>query len=267
MSIITLITDFGVADEYVGVMKGVMLSIHPQVAIVDISHEIEPQNIQQAAFMLAAAYPYFTKGSVHVVVVDPGVGTDRRIVCLQTDGHRFLAPDNGVLTLLMARDPGASITWLENEAHWLTPVSGTFHGRDIFAPVAARLAEGLATHQLGRKLTSKDLVHLDDMVAVQTERGDVVGRVVNVDHFGNLMTNIQATLLQGATPGYEDGDLTLEVGDAIVPGVGRCYGEADTGRPLVLVNSRGYLEIAVNKGSAAQIYQVGTGAPVKVIKR
>jgi S-adenosyl-L-methionine hydrolase (adenosine-forming) len=264
VSLITLITDFGLADEYVGVMKGVMLSIHPQADIIDISHEIGPQNIRQAADMLASAYPYFPAGTIHVVVVDPGVGTDRRIVCLQKKGYRFLAPDNGVLTRVLDHGSLDAAWWVENPAYWLDPVSRTFHGRDIFAPVAAHLSKGLERHRLGRELDPSTLVRLADRGPGITEKGDINGCVITVDRFGNLITNIDTRLLSEINTGHESTNLTLEVAGQRVSGLSLSYDTHRRGQTLVLINSRGYLEIAVNKGSAAEVLQVGVGEVVKV---
>ena len=264
MPVITLITDFGLADEYVGVMKGVMLSIHPQADIVDISHGIAPQNIHQAAFMLASAYPYFTAGTIHVVVVDPGVGTDRRIVCLQMKGYRFLAPDNGVLTRVLEQGPAESVWRVENPVYWLDHVSRTFHGRDIFAPVAAHLLNGLEGNQLGRELDSTRLMRLPDMGPDIIGRGEINGCIVTVDRFGNLITNIDAKTISGVKTGKESNDLDLVMAGRQISGLSQNYDNKGEGQPLVLVNSRGYLEIAVNKGSATDIFKVGMGEPVKV---
>ena len=264
MPVITLTTDFGLVDEYVGVMKGVMLSIHPQADIVDISHEIAPQNIHQAAFMLASAYPYFSAGTIHVVVVDPGVGTHRRIVCLQKKGYRFLAPDNGVLTRVLDQGPVDSAWWVENPAYWMDDVSQTFHGRDIFAPVAAHLSKGLESHHLGRELDPTTLIRLPDMVPGINENGDIKGCIVTVDRFGNLITNIDAKLISEMNTGHKSKNLILEVAGQSISGLSLNYDAQREGHPLVLVNSRGYLEIAVNKGSATDIFKVGMGEPVKV---
>jgi len=160
MSILTLLTDFGTEDAYVGMMKGVILSINPQAVIIDITHQIDPQDLIQAAYIIKSSYRYFPEGTVHLLVVDPGVGSDRAIVALEMMGHIFLAPDNGVLTLLMDEGETDSIVSVENTRYFLESVSRTFHGRDIFAPVGAHLCRGLDIKNLGSPLDQQNLVHL-----------------------------------------------------------------------------------------------------------
>ena len=152
MALITLLTDFGLDDEYVGVMKGVIAGIHKDARIVDITHQIGPQDVVHGAFILAASFSFFPRGSIHVAVVDPGVGSTRRILAVETGGHRFLAPDNGLMERVLIGQANATIVSVENERYFLKPVSATFHGRDIFAPVSAHLAKGLPLHQLGPRI-------------------------------------------------------------------------------------------------------------------
>ena len=264
MPVITLLTDFGLADEYVGVMKGVILSILPEAVIVDISHEIAPQDIRQAAHMLMASYPFFEPGTIHVVVVDPGVGTDRRILYVEADGHRFLAPDNGVLSLLMSQHSATHINQVENQQYWRETVSQTFHGRDIFAPVAARLVAGLATDRLGRNLAQADITYLPDMMPHLTENGRYVGCIIAVDRFGNLITNIPSNLLAEDHRTYEIEQVVAEVSGQRILGSSLPYNHQPHGKAALLVNSRGYFEIAVNLDSASSVLQVAKGAPVVI---
>ena len=267
MPIITLLTDFGLADEYVGVMKGVILSILPEAVIVDISHDIAPQDIRQAAYMLMAAFPYFKPGTIHVIVVDPGVGTERRILCAKVDGHRFLAPDNGVLSLLMSQYNATDIIQVENQQYWRESISQTFHGRDIFAPVAAHLAAGLAIDRLGRHhLTAADIKDLPDLKPLRTEDGRWLGRIVSVDRFGNLITNIPANSLADDHRSCEIDHFIAEVSDRIVPGSSLPYSQQPNGEAFALVNSRGYIEIAVKQGSATKLLKVAKGEAVVIRK-
>ena len=262
MPIITLLTDFGLADEYVGVMKGVILSILPQAVIVDISHDIAPQDIRQAAHMLMAAYPYFQPGTIHIIVVDPGVGSERRILCAEVEGHRFLAPDNGVLSLLLSQYTASRIVQVENRRYWRESISQTFHGRDIFAPVAAHLAAGLATDRLGRNLTQAEITDRIDWIACKTENGKWMGTVVSIDRFGNLITNIPADLLADDHGDFEMERITAEISDQTVTGSSLAYHHQPGGEGKVLINSRGYFEIAVNQDSAARLLEVAKGEPV-----
>jgi len=264
MPVITLLTDFGLADEYVGVMKGVILSILPEAVIVDISHDIAPQDIREAAYMLSASYPYFKPGSIHVIVVDPGVGTNRRILYAEVDGHRFLAPDNGVLSLLMSQNTGADIIQVENKRYWRESISQTFHGRDIFAPVAAHLANGLAINALGRQMAAEDINYLPDLEPLRTDHATWSGCIIAVDRFGNLITNISVELLAGNHHDYGMERIVAEVSDQILDGSSLAYTHQPRGKAFVLVNSRGFLEIAVNQGSAASILKAAKGDPVVI---
>jgi len=206
--VITLLTDFGHLDEYAGVMKGVILSILPSVQIVDLSHEIEPQDITAAAYMINAAYPYFPKKSIHVVVVDPGVGSDRELVAVSSDGHFFIGPDNGVLTQIIKSRSFDRACQIKNSDYFLSPVSHTFHGRDILAPIAAHMASGVDINHLGPAIGPEDLVHIPIRDPGILNNGGLKGYVITSDRFGNLITNIsEADLLcqfpQTTWPGLE----------------------------------------------------------------
>lgn len=270
---IILTTDFGTADAYVGVMKGVILALDPTATIVDLTHQITPQSIRQAAFLLGTSYRFFPSGTIHVVVVDPGVGTDRRALLLVTPAARFLAPDNGVLSWVL-RDhlgrppaepgrvpvpPGCSAYQLTNPEYWLHPVSATFHGRDIFAPVAAHLSLGLPPEKLGPGVD--DLAWLP--TPGLTRQGDAIqGQVIATDRFGNLITNIDAKALTGATR------VLVEIKGHRITHLERTYYQEDdpeAGRLLALVGSHGFLEIAVRDGNAAVELRAGVGEPVSVI--
>lgn len=253
--VITLTTDFGTRDGYVAAMKGVILGIAPGVHLVDISHEVAPQDIPEAAFLLGGVYRFFPPETVHLVVVDPGVGTERRGLAVRAGGHRFVAPDNGVLTPVLEAEEDAQIISLTNADYWLDDVSHTFHGRDIFAPVAAHLAAGVPIEALGVPI--EDPVRLT-LPNPQIADGATEGSVLWADHFGNLVTNIPATAL---TPGEI---YRVTVGRLTVTGLFTTYGQVRAGQPLALIGSHGFIEVAVREGSAAEMAGVGRGAKVRV---
>ena len=289
MSIITLTTDFGLADGYVGTMKGVILGIAPTATIVDISHNIPPQNVREAAYTLYAAYPYFPQGAIHVVVVDPGVGSERRGIALRTPQATFVAPDNGVLSYVVAGERVEQIVHLTNPGYHLSPVSRTFHGRDIFAPAAAHLARGVPLAELGDPLT--DIVTFPLPRPQVRPDGTIVGQVIHVDRFGNLITSITATDLASHSgpkialrglpnprfgpgsgdPGRAKVDLTdppllgasvIEIKGQSIRGIASNYAEVATGKLLALVGSSDRLEIAVSGGSASQTLEAKVGDEV-----
>jgi S-adenosyl-L-methionine hydrolase (adenosine-forming) len=264
MSIITLLTDFGTNDEYVGVMKGVILSVNPAARIVDISHAIDPQDILQAAFLFDAAWPYFPKGTVHVLVVDPGVGSRRAMVALKKRGHTFIAPDNGVLTPILDTDGIDEAFRIENRALFLKPVSNTFHGRDIFAPVSAHLSSGLAVKALGCRIDHRSLVRLSAPIPAQNLPDEISGVVISVDRFGNMITNIHETRLAAFVKGAGHRIPEIGIGQKTVFGVHRTYSEVASGVPLAIVGSRRYLEIAVCCGDAAKYFNAKKGDPVRI---
>ncbi|MGD9972438.1 MAG: S-adenosyl-l-methionine hydroxide adenosyltransferase family protein [Desulfatirhabdiaceae bacterium] len=257
--VITLLTDFGLHHEYVGVMKGVILSILPPVRIVDLSHGIGPQDITAAAYMIFAAYPYFPKGTVHVVVVDPGVGSHRNMIAASCGGHFFVAPDNGLLTKIVESEEFEQAVRITNTDYFLPNISRTFHGRDVFAPVAAHVASGVGLEKLGHPVQSRDLVHLLGLDPDISLDGTLKGRVVTSDHFGNLITNISEIHLMNICPKHLWHLLEITVGNHGIQGMKRCYSQVDVGMPLAVIGSRGYLEIAVNSGSAAELLQFKNG--------
>jgi hypothetical protein len=264
MAIISLITDFGTRDEYVGLMKAVILGIDPAAVIVDVSHSIEPQDVAQAAFMLESVYRYFPADSLHLVVVDPGVGTDRAMLYLETDRQRFLAPDNGVLSLVMASGRELRLRRVENARLQRPVVSPTFHGRDIMAPAAAYLSKGVAAQQLGPEVDAARAVRIDGLRAGLAEDGTLLGRVIHIDRFGNLITNIDAMALRQLETIQGGGSLMVVIGDHVITGIARTYADAAAGQPLALIGSRGYLEIAVNAGSSQTLTNARRGDPVRV---
>ena len=256
--VITITTDFGHQGPFVGVMKGVMLSRLPDARIVDLTHEILVHWPVEAGFWLVRSFGYFPAGTVHVAVVDPGVGTSREIIAVTARGHVFLAPDNGLLAPIVARNPGASIVKLTASrlAHFgIRTPSATFHGRDIFAPIAAELASGRCVpSDLGDRQTDLMPAWVDEP---SVERSAVSGVVITVDHFGNLITNIDAELLKGLEkPTVHAGNHTFELQ--------RTYGDSQPGEYLALVNSFGVVEIARAEQSAADGLGLGRGAPVVI---
>jgi S-adenosylmethionine hydrolase len=264
VALVSLTTDFGMRDEYVGVMKAVILGIAPGLAIVDISHQVTPQDRQQAAFLLKNAYPYFQSGSVHVVVVDPGVGSQRRIVAMNFDGHYFIAPDNGIFSLLLEGRAPQKLVAVDSRDWFLPQVSRTFHGRDIFAPVAARLASGKPLEELGTTLAVETLHHLPPPCPPQRGREHIAGSVVQVDHFGNLTINIDHGLIKEIENVAPSADLKIHIADQVIRGLSSCYADAPVGTPLALVGSRGLLEIAVNQGDARRFFGVARGEAVRL---
>lgn len=264
MTIISLITDFGTCDEYVGLMKAVILGIDPAAVIVDVSHSIEPQDVAQAAFMLESTYRYFPPDSLHLVVVDPGVGTDRAILYLETDRQRFLAPDNGVLSLVMSPGREMRLRRVENTRLQRPAVSTTFHGRDIMAPAAGHLSAGLDARALGPEMDAAGALHIDGLRGGLAADGTLLGRVIHIDRFGNLITNIDAMALRQLETLQVGRSLEVVIGDHVITGIVRTYANGVAGRPSALIGSRGYLEIAVNAGSSQALTNARRGDPVRV---
>jgi len=260
--VITLLTDFGLEDEYVGVMKGVILSLCPDARIIDISHHVAPQNVSEGAFMLHSAIRYFPAGSIHIAVVDPGVGTSRSIVAIQTQSHVFLAPDNGLLTLILGETPIDQAVCVDPSRHGRIPVSRTFHGRDVFAPAAAHLACGIDFASLGPAVDPRSLLRLPLERAHITDGGDLAGSVIHIDRFGNLITNIDRHLLNLFSGSGPAAEVEIMVGRHIIHGISNTYSDATPGRLMAVIGSREVLEIAVNQGDAADRIGAKTGHPV-----
>ena len=264
MSIITLLTDFGMGDEYAGLMKGVILSINPSATIVDITHQIDSQDIVQAAFTIRSSYKYFPDGTVHLIVVDPGVGSERSLLAFEMKKQYFIAPDNGVLTLLFNERKPAVLVRITNTKYFLASVSQTFHGRDIIAPVGAQLSVGLDVRKLGDEICLQDAVHLDNLCAHFSEKGELVGKIVTVDNFGNLITNIDFSKIEKMRQTGQE-LIQVKIGSHIISGLSETYNRVQPKTSLALIGSRGYLEIAVNMGNAAQVLNVEKGAEVRVM--
>ena len=257
---ITLTTDFGYRDEYVGVMKGVILSINKGIPIVDLVHDVSPQNIRQAAKIIKNNYKYFPDGTVHVGVVDPGVGSSRRMIVIQRDTHYFVGPDNGIFTPFLEGKVALDIYSIENRKLFLKNISNTFHGRDIMAPVAARLASGMSIAQVGPKISKEScmLVSLKDPIL---QPNGVTGEVVGIDNFGNIRTNITKPYLNKIIIGDKP---RITIKSYILGFSEGSYADLEDNMPTAIINSSGEVEISVKKGSAAQMLKVSRGERVFV---
>lgn len=260
MTVITLTTDFGLRSGFVGIMKGVIYGIAPQAKIVDISHAIAPQDIREGAFTLQRAVPFFPAGSIHVYVVDPGVGTQRRPLAARLGDHYFVGPDNGMLTPFIeeAEQNKKSVEFvhLNNPKYWLPKVSRTFHGRDVFAPVSAHLASGVSLNAFGPRITDPVLLELPR--PIKTEHG-WTAHITVIDTFGNLATDLPAAVLRGWS------DIRVHLRGVEIIGLAESYGHKQPGDLIALVDSEDYLEIAVVNGSAAQKLGAEVGDSVEVV--
>lgn len=275
MPLIALLTDFGTQDAYVGVMKGVMAGICPDAQFVDLTHAIEPQNVRQGAFVLMTAFGYFPKGTVFLVVVDPGVGSQRRAIAARAGDCFFVAPDNGVLNYVLRRYPYAVINELTSPAHQLAQVSSTFHGRDVFAPAAAYLAAGESLDRLGGRVRDPQKLP-QPTLALEANR--LTGEVLHIDHYGNIVTSLGALAWASGddlvlTPAFGSvrkpqrfsaSKASCHMGSAKIDGVSRTYAQVGQGELVALIGSSGFLEISVNHGSAAERLGVHLGDAVEV---
>ena len=254
--IVTLTTDFGQSDSYVGAMKGVILGLCPEATLVDICHEIHPQAVRQAAYVLSTATPYFPPGTVHLVVVDPGVGSRRRPIVVQSERALYVAPDNGVLSLGLRQDAAHLAIHLTEPAYRLSRISATFHGRDIFAPAAAYLACGAAPSQMGTPIPLSDLHTLPTLEPQPQAGGTWQGEILHIDHFGNLITNFQVPEPQAP--------FAVVVAEQRIEKLSRTFADVPPGELVAYVGSNGYLEIAVREGNAARRLRLEVGDPVEV---
>lgn len=260
--IVTFTTDFGLQDPFVGIMHGVVLSIHPETRMVDICHAVPSFNVLDGAWTIAQSYRFFPPRSVHVVIVDPGVGSQRRPILVETDDYIFVAPDNGVLSLVEQRESSFRVRHITADRYFLQPVSQTFHGRDIFSPVAGWLSKGIAPEEFGPEIT--DHVRLPLRSVKQDEHDHLCASVLKVDKFGNLITNLTEVdvpaLFSGAEPGAR-----LLIAGRVVSRVRCSYAEGGDEEFFAIVGSSGYVEIAARQASAAEKLCVGVGEPVVVI--
>ncbi|MBI5892601.1 MAG: SAM-dependent chlorinase/fluorinase [Deltaproteobacteria bacterium] len=238
--IITLATDFGIKDSYAGIMKGVILSINPDAKILDITHLVSHQNIFEGAIVISEAYKYFPKGTIHIGIVDPGVGSKRKPILIETDRYFFIGPDNGLFSLALKKERIKKAVHLTNKKYFLKDVSSTFHGRDIFAPVAAHLSLGKKPDSFGKPLNTRP--QLIDMPEPIKKRGSIIGEVIYIDSFGNLII-IKRIRIKGISKTYVDGK---------------------KGLPIAVIGSSGNLEIACYADSASEILQIKQGEKVEV---
>ncbi len=273
--VITLTTDFGYDDAYVAAVKGAILNINPVATIVDVSHSIKPQDILQAAFVLSAVYRYFPKETVHVAIVDPGVGSDRRGIILKTPSAIFVGPDNGILSYVIddlfspesrsvieqthglteiVFKTGLEAAAITDPRFWRHPVSPTFHGRDVFAPVAAGLSLGISLYEFGEKINSLHVLPVPK--ASLDPDGNLIGQVIHIDRFGNLIVNIRSNSLPGK-------NVVIEVGGQRIQGISDYYAQKEG--VMAVVGSSGYLEISLRDGSARDFLGIGEGDEIRVI--
>jgi S-adenosyl-L-methionine hydrolase (adenosine-forming) len=260
--IVTFTTDFGLSDPFVGIMHGVVLNIHPETTIVDICHAVPSYDVLDGAWTIAQAYRFFPPRTVHVVVVDPGVGSARRPIVVESEGYVFVAPDNGVLSLVEAREPKFSVRQVTAERYFLQPVSQTFHGRDIFAPVAGWLSKGVTPAEFGPEIS--DYVRLSLPLVERVGENSLRGVVLKVDKFGNLITNIsvqEAPFLFAMPPPA----FSLLIAGQTITRVCRSYAEGGDEKFFAIVGSSGYLEIAARQGSAAAEFAAGVGTLVELL--
>lgn len=260
-STITLLSDFGYDDHYVASMKGAILAITSEVNLVDVTHNIPPQDIEAAAYMLNQYWGDFPQGTIHLCVVDPGVGGERKPIAVAFDGRVYVGPDNGIMTPLVQKSHRWKARHLDNEGFYASNPSSTFHGRDIFAPVAGHLAAGAEFDELGSKLLDIEML---DSQPVLMGSSSIQGRIIHVDRFGNLITNIRKQHLQWAELSLQE--CGFSAGGQIIAEYVRTYGEAGTD-PVFLFGSNGYLEIAVRNGSAARGLNLGRGTEVVLMRK
>jgi hypothetical protein len=261
-SIVTLTTDFGISDHFVGTIKGVILEINPEAEIIDISHSVQPFDVLDGALAISQAYSYFPASTVHLVVVDPGVGTARRPIILSTERHHFVAPDNGVLSLIYGREERVHVRHVSAQHYFLQPISNTFHGRDIFAPVSAYLSKGVDSEKFGEEIT--DYVKFNAPKPKPVDQQTLKGVVLKADRFGNLITNItpqDAPMLFGDNPS----PFKIVIGKHEITDIKTSYAEGEPGEVFAILNSMGYLEIAANRAPAAQIVGTAKGTEVSIL--
>jgi S-adenosylmethionine hydrolase len=256
-SVITLLTDFGLKDPYVASMKGVILKINPRCTLIDITHLVSPQNIEEGAFILANAYSTFPKGTIHLSVVDPGVGSARKPILIVTQNYFFVGPDNGLFTLATKREKVKRAVVLANPKFFLPSISTTFHGRDVFAPVAAHLSLGVKPKVFGPEIESwKELYFPKPRMKAR----EWVGEIIHIDAFGNLVSNIDRQLVQFA----EGRHFIIRVGRRTIKGLKKGYWEGKRNEPIALFGSGGFLEISVREGNAQKSLKVNKGDPIQV---
>lgn len=262
-AIVTLLTDFGLQDEFVGVLKGVLLSRCPHLQIVDLSHQIPPQNIRAAAFLLNRAYRFFPRNTIHLAVVDPGVGSQRRLLAIETSRYTFIGPDNGLFTPIFERENILDIREITEQKYFLENQSTTFHGRDIMAPVAGLLASGMPIDQVGKKITVTSCAKISSPSPSRDSRV-LRGEIIYIDGFGNCSTNLRREDIEGFAGSVP---VVIHVGKHCIERLVCSYSEGTIGAPLALYDSHDCLEIAQNSGNLSKSHKLFTGEPVTVLKK
>ena len=259
--VITLLTDFGQQGGFVGALKGVIFSINPNVQIVDVSHEVAPQNVFEAAFTLFVNYRYFPKDTIHVAVVDPGVGSKRKIMCARTASGIFIGPDNGIFTPILDREKKFEVFELNNPKLFLPVVSNTFHGRDKMAPAAAHLSAGFPIEKVGPKIAGWTRINFN---RPKTERNKIRGEVISIDRFGNIITNITGDDISCIG---DIENLKVQIKKKTIPNFARFFSEVPKNSLLAIVGSSNFAEIAQNLGSAAKTLKIKVGDSLEVVKK
>ncbi len=263
MSVVTLTTDFGDADAFVGMMKGVMLSIDPSVRFVDISHKVAPQNIREAAYLIATAFEYFPDDSVHLCIVDPGVGSNRRALAFKAGGHYFVGPDNGIFTNILRRYTSVKAYELANREKMVLSVSNTFHGRDVFAPASAWIAKGEPLHAFGPVIEKPVLLSLPEQL--RSAPNLIEGEVVHIDNFGNAITNITQNLVEHVRLDFKAERMEIAIKSHLLTEIMQSYSFADDKKTLsALFSSFGTLEFFVKNGSANSMFELSPGDHVEI---
>jgi len=255
---ITLLTDFGISDYYVGIVKGVILSINPSARTIDITHQIPAQDIEEAAFTLHAAYRSFQKGTIHLAVVDPGVGSSRRAIVARAGDYYFVGPDNGIFSYIFDEEPKRQIIHITAQEYFRQPVSKTFHGRDIFAPVAAHLSRGVSFDSFGPEI--RDEVRLKPLTPEITKKGKVRGRIIYIDRFGNCVTNFDQRTISEAV----EESATFSVNGKQIQSVRKSYAEGIGHKLFAIWGSAGFMEISARNRSAAKMLKAKRGDAVTV---
>lgn len=255
MSIITLLTDFGFKDNFVGVVKGVIVGINPRAHIIDLCHEVAPQDIKGAAFALKTAYKYFPKDTIHLVIIDPGVGSQRLPILVKTKDYYFIGPDNGVLSLALENEEIEGIIYLDNYEFHLSPVSNTFHARDIFAPVAGQLSKGLSFQLFGKGIKNYKKIKLPQP---KISPRSIEGEIIYIDRFGNLFTNVSQGLKDKIKKPI------IKIKNKTIRGIKSSYAQAKPGTLLAIWGSSGFMEIAVNLGSAEDKLNAKVGDKIEI---
>ncbi|MDD5132650.1 MAG: SAM-dependent chlorinase/fluorinase [bacterium] len=254
---IALMTDFGYKDGFVGTMKGVILSINPGVCLIDLTHTISPHNTLEASIVLRTSYHFFPKGTIFLVVIDPGVGSNRRSILVETEKYFFIGPDNGALSFALENEKIKKIVELTNKDYFLQDVSNTFHGRDIFAPVAAQLSKGVSVRKFGEPTTEYKKFTI---LSPRIHRHGVSGKVIYTDHFGNLVTNISGGMVQKLSLRK----MVIKIKDYKIEKLSSSYADSTAGQILGIVGSNDGLEIAVNQGNASQIMKAKEGTEIEI---